>query len=101
MSKNIRRMMTDAAPRPDAAGKDAFIRMYREKTERTELSALDIIKSQFSYIRMPVWLVSIAALVVAIFGINQSREAVFIVAAIMPLSRRLQFLTPCAAECTG
>ncbi len=84
MSKDIRRMLADASPKPDMAGKDAFIRAYRKKTERTELSVFDIIKSQFSYIKLPVWLVSIAALIVAIFGINLNRETVFVVAAIMP-----------------
>ena len=84
MSKDIRKMMADAAPKPDSAGKDAFIRMYREKSERTELSVFDMIKSQFSYISLPVWLVSVAALIVAIFGIDFNRETVFIVAAMMP-----------------
>ena len=45
MSKNIRKMMANAAPGPDSAKKDAFIRMYREKSERTELSVFDMIKS--------------------------------------------------------
>ncbi len=84
MSKDIRKMMADAAPKPDSTKKDAFIRMYREKSEQTELSVFDIIKSQFTYIKLPVWLISIAALIVAIFGINLNRETVFVVAAIMP-----------------
>ena len=50
MSKDIRKMMADAAPKPDSTKKDAFIRMYREKSEQTELSVFDIIKSQFTYI---------------------------------------------------
>ena len=84
MSKNIKSLMHDAAPRPDAAKKDTFIRSYLKKTGRTELGLADLIKSQISYIRMPVWVASIAALVVAILGIRQTRETVFYVAAIMP-----------------
>ncbi len=83
MSKNIKRMMADASPKPDLARKDAFIREFRKKS-RKELSIFDIIKSQISYIRMPVWIASFAALIVAIFGIASNRESVFFVAAIMP-----------------
>ena len=84
MSKNIRQVMHEAVPKPDFVKKDAFIREYREKSGRTELGIFDLLKSQISYIRMPVWIVSIAALVVAIFGTLQNREMVFYVAAIMP-----------------
>ena len=83
MSKNIKRMMADAAPKPDLARKDAFIREFGKKN-RQEPSIFDIIKSQISYIRMPVWIASFAALFVAIFGIASNRETVFWVAAIMP-----------------
>ncbi len=83
MSKNIKRMMADAAPKPDLARKDAFIREFGKKN-RQEPSIFDIIKSQISYIRMPVWIASFAALFVAIFGIASNRETVFLVAAIMP-----------------
>ena len=83
MSKNIKRMMADASPKPDLARKDAFIREFR-KISRKELGVFDIIKSQISYIRMPVWIASFAALIVAIFGIASNRESVFFVAAIMP-----------------
>ena len=74
MSKNIRQVMHEAAPKPDFAKKDAFIREYREKSGRAELGTLELLKSQISYIRMPVWIASIAVLVVAILGINQNRE---------------------------
>ena len=84
MSKNIRKIMAEASPKPDHAKKDAFIRQYREKSGRAELGVADLLKSQISYIRMPVWLASIAVLFVAVFGINFNRETVFIVAAIMP-----------------
>jgi hypothetical protein len=76
--------MAEASPKPDHAKKDAFIRQYKEKSGRAELGVADLLKSQISYIRMPVWLASIAALFVAVFGINFNRETVFIVAAIMP-----------------
>ena len=54
MSKNVRQTLLDAAPKPDRSGKDAFIRMYRKRNGQPELGAFDIIKSQFSYIRLPV-----------------------------------------------
>jgi hypothetical protein len=84
MSKNIRKMMQGAAPKPDAAEKDVFIREYRKKSECVELGLFDLLQSQIAYIRMPVWIFSIAALIVAIFGTYQNRETVFYVAAIMP-----------------
>ena len=84
MSKNIRQVMHEAAPKPDFAKKDAFIREYREKSGRAELRVFDLLKSQISYIRTPVWIASIAVLVVAILGINQNKETVFYVAAMMP-----------------
>lgn len=84
MSKNIKQMMHEAALNPDYVKKDAFIREYRKKSGRAEIGAFDLLKSQIFYIRMPVWIASIAALVVAIWGIDQNSETVFYVAAIMP-----------------
>jgi len=84
MSRNIRQAMHEAAPKPDYAKKDAFIREYQEKSRRAEPGAFDLLKSQITYIRMPVWIASIVALVVAISGINLNPETVFYVAAIMP-----------------
>ncbi|MBE5836194.1 MAG: hypothetical protein E7309_16450 [Butyrivibrio sp.] len=84
MSKNIRQVMHEAAPELDVAKKDVFIRRYRKMSGRSELGVDELLKSQMSYIRMPVWIVSIAALIVAIFGIGLNRETVFYVAAIMP-----------------
>lgn len=84
MNSSIKRALPDVAPSPDHNRKDQFIKAYRRKYARTQISMVDIIKSQFGYIRMPVWLISIAALIVAIWGIQEDREVLFAVSAIMP-----------------
>ena len=84
MNSRIRRTLSEAASTPDYNRKDQFIRAYRRKYARTQISTIDIIRNQFGYIRMSVWLISLAALAVAIWGINEDSEVVFAVSAIMP-----------------
>ncbi|WP_458458637.1 hypothetical protein [Pseudobutyrivibrio sp.] len=86
MSKNIREAMREVAPMLDSAKKDVFIRRYRKMSGRTELGVVDLLKSQMFYIRMSVWIISIAVLVIGILEINlnPNRESVFYIAALMP-----------------
>ena len=84
MNCSIKRALSDAAPSPDHNRKDQFIRTFRRKYVGTQLSTVDIIKSQFGYIRMPVWLISLATLIVAILGIHEDMEVVFVLSTIMP-----------------
>ncbi len=84
MNSRIRRTLSEAASTPDYNRKDQFIRAYRRTYARTRISTIDIIRNQFGYIRMSVWLISLVALAVAIWGINEDSEVVFAVSAIMP-----------------
>ena len=84
MNSSIKKALSDAAPSPDHNRKDQFVRAYKRMYVRAQISTVDILRSQFGYIRMPVWLISLAALIVAILGIHEDREVVFAVSAIMP-----------------
>lgn len=84
MNGSMKRALSNAAPSPDHHRKDQFIRDYRRKYAGAQISTVDIIKSQFGYIRMPVWLISLAALLVAIWGIQGDGKVIFVVSAMMP-----------------
>ena len=84
MNRGIKKELSDVAPMPDHTRKDTFIRAYRKKNGGMKIGTLEIVKSQLGYIRMPVWLISLAALILAIWGIHEDREVLFAVSAIMP-----------------
>ena len=85
MSKNIRKMMQGAAPKPDAAVKDVFIREYRKKSECAEIGLFDLLQSQIAYIRIPVWIFSYCSSYCCnLWDLSKNGRQFFIVAAIMP-----------------
>lgn len=84
MGNNLKKMLPDAGPKPDPVRKDAFIRNYRQKTGVSGLNSFEMIKSQAAYIKLPVWIISFAALAVAVWGVNTDYEILFPVSAIMP-----------------
>ena len=81
---NIKKELLDTAPKPDWHRKDVFIRLYRKQHCSTQISTLHIIKSQFGFIHMPVWIISLSALIVAIWGISMNRDIICAVSVIMP-----------------
>lgn len=84
MNSRIKKALSDVAPSPDPRRKDQFIRAYRKKYAGTPLSTTEIIRSQVGYIRVPVWLISFAVLMMAIWGIHEDQEVIFAVSALMP-----------------
>lgn len=84
MNKNVKEILKSAAESPDSIRKDVFIREYRKKYNSRRTNTWDIVKSQVGYIRPSVWIVSVAALFLAVLGIQSDRDTLFIVAAMMP-----------------
>ena len=84
MNKDIKEILKSAAESPDQARKDAFIREYRKKHVSRRKNTWDMVKSQAGYIRPSVWIVSVAALFLAVLGIHSDRDTLFMVAAMMP-----------------
>ena len=84
MNRNVKQMIKEARIYPNPVKKDQFIRRYRKNSVRRKTGGLDMIRSQVGYIRMPVWIVSIAALVVALVNMHSDINVVTIVAAFIP-----------------
>lgn len=84
MNKEMKMQLLSAAPVPDHRKKDRFVRAYRKQCRGGRGGTFDIIRSQMGYIRMPVWLLSLAALIVAVWGLYKDREVIAAVSAIMP-----------------
>lgn len=71
-------------PLPDPARKDRFLRSYRKKTKPVHTNIMSMIGTQFTYISMPVWGLSIAALLIALWGVHSNRDIIPGIAAFMP-----------------
>ena len=71
-------------PLQDPARKDRFLRSYRKKTKPAQTNIMSIINAQFSYISLPVWGMSIAALLIALWGAHSNRDIIPGIAAFMP-----------------
>ena len=84
MEKKPETLLRNFTPDPDPVRKDRFLRTYRKKTAAAETSILSMIKLQFPFISMPVWLITLAALVIAMWGVRTNRNIIFGIALLMP-----------------
>lgn len=84
MNRDVSKMIKEAKIYPNPVKKDQFIRRYRRNSVRRKTGELGMIRSQVGYIRMPVWIVSIVALIIALVSIHSDINVVTIVAAFIP-----------------
>lgn len=84
MSKDKIKLIKKARVYPNPAGKDVFLRKYRKKSSASRYTGWDMLRSQIRYIRMPVWIVSLLALIVAVTGLSYDGNVLFAAAAMMP-----------------
>lgn len=84
MNKNIRHTISEFTPSPDPVRKDTFLRMYRRRTGSPKTDIREMLGSQFICISPAVWLMSLAVLLIAIWGCLRNRNVIICVAALMP-----------------
>ena len=86
MNKNIQHTISELTPSPDPVRKDTLLRMYRRKTGSPKTSIREMLGFQFTCISPAVWLVSLAVLLIAIWGSFRNRNVILCVAALMPFA---------------
>ena len=101
MNKDKLKLIRNAKVYPDPAGKDVFLRKYRKRAGAVHYSGWDMIRSQIGYIRMPVWIASLAALAVAVIGLPHDGNVIFAAAAMMPFVSGIAVLESFRAERFG
>ena len=101
MNKDKMRLLKDAKVYPDPEAKDAFLRKYRKRVGAVHYTGWDMIGSQIGYIRKPVWIISLAALAVAMVGLSRDEGVIFAAAAMMPFVSGIAVLESFRAERYG
>ncbi len=84
MNKKLRKALSDAAPQVDRTRKDAFLRSMRRQYPTDKIGTFALLRSQLTYIRLPVWLISLLALFLGILGIGTHTEMVLPLSAVTP-----------------
>ena len=101
MNKDKTRLLKDAKIYPDPEAKDAFLRKHRKRVGAVHYTGWDMIRSQIGYIRMSVWVISLAALAVAVIRLSRGEGVIFAAAAMMPFVSGIAVLESFRAERYG
>ena len=84
MNKDMKNMLAELSVKPDPMRKDRFMRKIRGKYPQPRIRTADLILRQLPYINKWVWILSLLALLIAIWGIQGNREMVYLISALMP-----------------
>ena len=84
MKRNIKEMLRKISKTPDPVRKDRFLREHRESVPQMPFSTWDRVRRQMMYIRVPVWILSALALMIAIGGIYTNLDTVYALSVFMP-----------------
>ncbi len=84
MNKSIRYTISEFNPSPDPVRKDTFLRMYRRRAGSPKTGIREMLGFQFTCISPAVWLMSLAVLLIAIWGSFRNRNVIICIAALMP-----------------
>lgn len=76
--------LQENTPLPDPARKDLFLRSCRKKAKPAQTNIMSMIRTQFSYISLPVWGMSIAALLITLLGAHSNRDIIPGISVFMP-----------------
>ena len=101
MNKDKMRLLKDAKIYPAPEAKGAFLRKYRKRVGAVHYTGWDMIRSQIGYIQRHVWIISFAALAVAVIGLSRDEGVIFAAAAMMPFVSGIAVLESFRAERYG
>ena len=83
MDRELNQLLSDAFHAPEPEKKDAFIRNLRPR----ETGMVEMLLTQIPYIRLPIWLLSIAIALIAVGGsVLGMEDTEYVITILMPFS---------------